>query len=212
MSEDVYQLTAQYNQVIWPLIIIFNILAILMILIVILKPGKYNKDISLVLAFESLWLGVVYWLIFSYPQDPVTSTIIGVLWILITAAFLFIGVYKDSLSFNFTKDFYSIIGLITILYALVGYPIIQMIEGHFYPAMLLLGAAPCPFTIFTFGFLLWTDKKVPIIIPLLLLIYAIPVGIFAVLLYQIWVDLALIPVGIIGFILIYHKNTRLYSE
>ena len=212
LSEEFYSLTVQYNQIVWPLIIVLYISAAIILNIIIKKPGKYDKIIALVLAIESLWLGVVYWLIVSFLQDPLTSTIIGILWILISMMFVFHGIYKQSLSFAYTKDSYSLIGLICILYALIGYPIIQLLYGQMYPEMLLFGGTPCPFTIFTFGLLLWTDKKVPIIIPLLLLIYAIPVGIFAVLLYQVWVDMALIPVGIIGFILIYKRNSKILSE
>lgn len=211
-SQETYRITAEYNQAIWPIIIIVSVLAIIMILLAIRKPGKYDKIFALILALESFWLGIVYWLIVSFPQDPVTAIIIGVLWILIGLAFLYLGVFKKDLSLTYTGDSASIIGAIFILYALVGYPILQMLYGQFYPAMLLFGGAPCPFTIFTFGLLLWTDKKVPMIIPLLLLIYAIPVGIVATLVYQIWVDIALIPVSIIGIYLIYTKNSKLMSN
>lgn len=211
-SQEVYNITAQYNQAIWPIIILVSVLAIVIIILAIIKPGKYNKIIALILALESFWLGIVYWLIVSFQQDPAGSSIIGVLWIIIGVVFLYIGVYKEGLSFKFTGDSSSIIGAIFMVYALVGYPILQMMYGQFYPAMLLFGGAPCPFTIFTFGLILWTDKKVPIIIPLLLLIYAIPVGFLATFLYQIWVDLALIPVSIIGLILIYYRNSKKFSD
>jgi hypothetical protein len=211
-SQEVYNITAQYNQAIWPIIILVSVLAIVIIILAIIKPGKYNKIIALILALESFWLGIVYWLIVSFQQDPAASSIIGVLWIIIGVVFLYIGVYKEGLSFKFTGDSSSIIGAIFMVYALVGYPILQMMYGQFYPAMLLFGGAPCPFTIFTFGLILWTDKKVPIILPLLLLIYAIPVGFLATFLYQIWVDLALIPVSIIGLILIYYRNSKKFSD
>lgn len=211
-SQETYRITAQYNQAIWPVIILVSVLAIIIILLAIRKPGKYDKIIAFILTLESFWLGIVYWLIISFPQDPVSATFIGVLWILIGIGFLYFGVVKEALSFKYTGDSSSIIGAIFILYALVGYPLLQMMYGQYYPAMLLFGSAPCPFTIFTFGLLLWTDKKVPIVVPLLLFIYAILVGMVATFVYQIWVDIALIPVSIIGFYLIYTKNSTLSSD
>jgi hypothetical protein len=50
------------------------------------------------------------------------------------------------------------------------YPVLGAMAGHIYPASPVFGIMPCPTTIFTFGLLLWTERKVPgflLVIPFL---------------------------------------------
>ncbi len=51
--------------------------------------------------------------------------------------------------------------MLAIFYAMVAYPMIGAIVGHGYPSAPLFGVAPCPTTIFTFGFFLWSKPGLP---------------------------------------------------
>jgi hypothetical protein len=48
-----------------------------------------------------------------------------------------------------------------VLYAAAVYPVLGSLGGHGYPYALVLGVAPCPTTIFTFGLLLMARPAVP---------------------------------------------------
>ncbi len=59
-------------------------------------------------------------------------------------------------------------GLICIAFALVFYPVVGWLFGHRYPAVPMLGIAPCPTTIFTVGVLLqaqWRRVRWLLVIP-----------------------------------------------
>lgn len=70
------------------------------------------------------------------------------------------GVLKDKLSFGFQFGWKGTIGFLFILFAMAVYPLLGSFFGHIYPRSPTFGL-PCPATIFTFGLLLWSDKKVP---------------------------------------------------
>jgi hypothetical protein len=211
-TQDVYVLFSRYNRAIWPMIIIAYILAILMITLTIKKKDISDKLISIILAFITLWIGIVLYLIFTLPLDPFWSVIFGIVWIIQAILFLYFGVYKSSLSFKFEKNSYSIIGALMILYALLMYPLIQIIIGHDYPVLPFFGVVPCPSTVFIFGILLMTDKKVPKTIVIIPLCFSIITGLDMVFSYQFWVDLGLITSGILGSILIYYRNSKEFSN
>jgi len=44
---------------------------------------------------------------------------------------------------------------------MVGYPAIEHLLGRGYPRLVAFGLMPCPTTVFTWGMLLWTDRRVP---------------------------------------------------
>ena len=99
-----------------------------------------------------------------------------------------------------------------ILYALLMYPIIDIIIGHYYPAIPFFGVVPCPTTIFIFGLLLMTDRKVPKIIAIIPLCFSIIVGFTMVLSFQVWADIGMITSGILGSILIYYRNSKEFTD
>jgi hypothetical protein len=87
-----------------------------------------------------------------------------------------------------------------------GYPVVGHFVGHDYPRTLPFGLVPCPTTVFTFGLFLLSDKKVPIyllIIPILFTIGAVvPVS------RGIPEDIGLIIAGVIGTVMILFRDSR----
>lgn len=188
-----------YNLTIWPLQIIAYLLGIVAIILAIKKTRYSSRIISTILVFFWLWIGLVFSLIyftrvFNMAGFYVVSfTIQGIL-------FLIFGVFKPDISFRFKVNIYSIIGMIFIVYAMIAYTAIEYALGRGYPRILPFGLVPCPSTIFTFGLLLWTDKKLPKFILIIPLILGIS-GFLAVFL-GIWEDIGLIIAGILGTIMI----------
>lgn len=201
-----------YNITLWPMIIVTYILGIIALILAIKKIKNSNKIISIILAFLWCWAGIFCLMIFLGPIDQVRYIIQGMIWVVQAILLLYLGVYKDKLSFKFERDTYSIIGALMIIYGLVIYPIVGALTGHPYPAHPIFGTACCPVCIFTFGLLMWTNKKVPIYIALIPLFWAITSGLFATLIFNVYADIGEFIIGIVGFILILYRNSTKYKE
>jgi hypothetical protein len=103
-------------------------------------------------------------------------------------------------------DVYSIVGILFIVYATVGYPILGYLVGHIYPQTALVGIFPCPTTIFTFGLLLCTDRRVPkylLIIPLLFSLTG-----FLWTFIGMVEDIGLIAAGVLGTAMIVYRDRK----
>jgi hypothetical protein len=203
--EQFLQVFENYNLAIWPMQIFAYLLGIAALFLVYGKKDVYGRIISAVLSFYWLWMGIVYHLIyFSSINKPAYA--FGTLFIVQGLLLLIYGVFKSNLSFSFKLDSYSITGSIFALYAMVIYPIIGYLSGHSYPRSPGFGVAPCPTAIFTFGLLLYADKKVPIYVLVIPFIWSI-IGFSAALSLRIREDFGLLVAGILGtFMIIYRRK------
>ena len=82
--------------------------------------------------------------------------------------------------------------------------------GHTYPSNPTFGL-PCPTTIFTFGILIWTVKKIQIYVVIIPLLWSL-IGFSAALNLGVKEDFGLLIAGVLGFILIIIKNKRFKEE
>jgi hypothetical protein len=193
---DVFKL---YNLSVWPTQIILNILALVAIFIALKKFRFGNRINTSILGFLWLWIGVVYHLI-HFTSINNAAYIFGVLFILQGFIFIYAGIVKDHLSFNYQTNIYGITGAVFLLYALILYPVLGHLFGHIYPKSPTFGL-PCPTTIFTFGLLLWTDKKIPKYVLVIPFLWSI-VGFSAAVNLKVYEDFGLLVAGIIGTVLI----------
>jgi hypothetical protein len=121
------------------------------------------------------------------------------------------GRFRDIMAFRVRADIYGLIGAIMIIYALIGYPLIGYATGREYPHLLLTGMMPCPTAIFTLGMLLWTEKSMPKIVPVIPVIYAlsgfVPVKLGVV------EDIGLIVAGFVtGLLLAYRARISTHDK
>ena len=114
---------------------------------------------------------------------------------------------KNSLSFRVSQKFYGILGAIFITYALVIYPLIGYALGRTFPASPTFGT-PCQTTIFTFGLLLWADKKVPLRLLIIPVLWSI-LGTSAALSFGIKEDFGLLVAATMGTTAIVRHNLKL---
>ncbi|MCU0629840.1 MAG: DUF6064 family protein [Methanoregulaceae archaeon] len=110
------------------------------------------------------------------------------------------------IGFRLSGDIYSLIGSFFVVYALAIYPLIGMYLGHGYPRLPTFGL-PCPTTIFTFGIFLMADKKFPLVLTVIPLIWSI-IGVFAAFLLGITEDYMILVAGVAGTVLIIIKNRK----
>ena len=130
----------------------------------------------------------------------------GVLFISQGIIFFYFGSIKNTLQFEIKNDWTGILGFIFVLFALIIYPILVYFFGHTFPSNPTFGL-PCPTTIFTFGLLLFTIKRVAwylIIIPFLWSL----IGFSAAIQLNIYEDFGLGIAGIVGFIVLLLTNKK----
>jgi hypothetical protein len=118
-----------------------------------------------------------------------------------------ISAFKSNLLDCPQSKLHYTLGIIFILYAMAGYPLIGYLLGHVYPRSLPFGLVSFPTTIFTFGMFLLINKKFPrcyLIIPFIIAI----AGLLAI--YKgVYEDIGLLLSGLIGRYLIIKRDTRI---
>ena len=196
--EEFLNVFQQYNLSVWPVQLFLYALAAITVGLVFIKHQKADKIINSILSFFWLWMGIVYHLIHFSPINK-AAYLFGTVFIIQGIIFLYFGVFRsDTLSYRFKSDFPGMLGITFIFFALIIYPILAYALGHVYPKTPTFGL-PCPTTIFTFGILLFTVKKIPwylIIIPLLWSL----IGFSAAMQLSIEEDFGLVVAGIAGTI------------
>jgi len=204
-QEQFLMIFTQYNLAVFPLQIVFIILGIVALWFVVKKSPISDRIILLILIFFWFWMGIVYHILFFSSINPLAFAF-GVLFMIEAGLLIYLGVIKKQVEFSLTMDRYTLIGLIFILYAMIIYPVIGTVAGHGYPRLPTFGL-PCPTTIFTFGLFLMSDKKFPLPLLVIPLIWSM-IGFFAALSLGITEDYMLLVAGVVGTALIIMKNRK----
>ena len=198
----------RYNQAIWPIQILAYLLGVLAVYVVIRKNPYASRIIAGILGFIWLWTGIVFFMIYFAQVYP-PAYVFGGLFIFQGLLFLR-GIYRPRVSFAYKGDIYAITGIVFILFAMLGYPVLGYLLDHWYPQAPPFGLAPCPAGVFTFGLLLLSESKVPktlLIIPFLWTLGGImPVSIG---LYE---DTILIATGLLATGMIVYRDRKRYSS
>jgi len=199
-----------YNIVTWPMVLVTYLLGAIALVLAVKKTKYSNRTISGILALLWLWSGIVPCVTFFAWMFRAGDIwyLFGLILVVGGVLFLSFGVIRSSLSFKFTGDSYNIFGAAMVVYSMLIYPIIGSLTERGYPAYPIFGTFPCPVTIFTFGLLLWADRKVPKIVTAMPLVWALT-GVLWAFMYLIWADVGLIILGIVGFVTILRRNAKL---
>ena len=206
---DFLNIFKEYNETVFPLQILFNLIAFLSIYLIFTKYKYSNKVVNSVLSFFWLWIGIVYHLIF-FSKINTAAYFFSILFIIQGLLFAIWGVLKNTLSFEYKNTSTNIVGLILLIYALIFYPVIGYQLGHVYPYSPTFGL-PCPTTIFTFGILLFANKRVPVFLLIIPLIWSV-IGFSAAINLTIYEDTGLIFAGVTAVTLILINNRNYPKE
>ncbi len=208
-AEQFFLIFERYNNAVFPMQIIL-ILAVFASVFLASRPKSYSsKVITILLAFLWFWTGVAYHLFFFTEINP-AAYFFSAVFIFEGFLILYSGLLKKSLSFSFEPNLYGILGLIFIVYALAIYPLIGFLDGRIYPASPTFGA-PCPMVIFTFGLLLWTNKKIGLSLLIIPLLWVF-IGTSATWSFGIKEDFGLLVAAAIGTAFIIQRKFALEKE
>jgi hypothetical protein len=196
-----------YNTDLWPLQIVFILLAVT-ILFFVFRKGKYSgKIISLILSAFWLWMGIVYHIIY-FSSINKAAYIFGALFIVQGFSFIYFGLFRKNLISEFGKIAGTYSGILLITFALIFYPVLGYLFGHVYPESPTFGL-PCPTTIFTLGILLLLKTK-RIILMIIPLSWSM-IGFTAAIKLGIYEDTGLLAAGIITIIIFFYERSSTRS-
>lgn len=202
--EDFLGVLESYNLAIWPLQIIAFIFGLIALYLAIKKTKYSNRIVLVILSFFWLWNGIVFCPFFwasTYPSAYLFS-----LFCIIQGLLLVSSIFKSDIVFDYRSNTITLIGLIFIIYAMLGYQLLGYFIGHVYPKFFPVGLVPCPTTIFTFGMFLLTIERIPkyyLLIPLIM-----GLGGFLAVSKGIYEDIGLIITAILGTILILQRDRK----
>jgi hypothetical protein len=203
-TEQFLKVFSDYNRAIWPMQIFAYALGAIVIVFVVAKTGYARRIVMSVLAFFWLFIGVVYHIRF-FSQINGAAYLFGALFIAQAVIFSLFGTIRETVHFTFRQNVYGLTGALFVLYAMVVYPLLGNALGHGYPQAPMFGVAPCPTVIFTFGVLLWADRKVPLYFLIIPLIWSI-IGFAAAVSLGMREDIGLLVAGVGGTVLILIRN------
>lgn len=193
-----YGVFREYNETIWPAQLLLTGLALAAIVLAI-RPQRWSGiAISGILAFLWAWLALAYHLAFFARINPM-AYVFSAVSMLGALAFLWQGVIRRRLRFEWTGGARAITGSALIVFALVVYPIWSWYAGHRYPAMPTFGL-PCPTTIFAIGMLAFLAVPYPRSVLAVPVLWCF-VGAQAAFLLGVPQDLGLIVAGAVGVVL-----------
>jgi hypothetical protein len=199
----------QYNLAVWPVQVLLIILAGVIVYLITGENRNANRMVSGILGLFWIWTGVAYHLVFFTAINR-AAYVFGGLFVLQGLFFLWTGVFQNRLFFGFRTDWYGITAGLFMLYALVVYPQFNQVFGHGWPVQPTFGL-PCPTTIFTFGLLLMSIRKVPVYLLIIPFLWSL-VGLSAASNLGVVEDYGLIVAGIIGTTMILIRNRKEQSQ
>ena len=207
-TEQFLQVFTNYNQTIWPLQILFILLAVICVILIFRNSVYTNVIVPAILAFFWLWMGVIYHIIY-FSKINSAAYLFGGIFVLEAVLIIYFSIVRKKIELVYNKDIFSYTGVILIIFALAIYPLIGFFIGHIYPASPTFGL-PCPTTIFTFGILLFNKGKLPVGLIIIPVIWSL-IGFTAALKLGIYEDTGLMIAGMLTVILTFYKRKNFQS-
>jgi hypothetical protein len=201
--EEFMSVFEHYNLSVWPAQLVLFILALVVLLCFYRNVSNIRQVVFSVLSFLWAWTGLVYHVGYFSSINPL-AFVFGGLFVVQSIIFFYFGVIREKVILEPRLDRQTIVGLILIFYALIAYPAIGFAMGHIYPKSPTFGT-PCPTTIFTFGVLLFSVKRIPLYFLLIPLLWSL-VGFSAAVSLGVVEDIGLIVFGVVATILLYSKK------
>ncbi|MCI0709084.1 MAG: DUF6064 family protein, partial [Chloroflexi bacterium] len=141
-TEEFFNVFEQYNEAVFPIQILFNLLALVAVWLIFRRNKHADVGVSAILAFLWLWMGFVYQ--FGYFSDINNAAyVFGILFIIQGILFFVLGVLRRQITFAPTTNLLRYTGGVLVVYALVLYPLWGYFVGHEYPHNPTFGL-PCP--------------------------------------------------------------------
>lgn len=193
--DQFFAVFARYNEAVWPMQIILNVLAIAVIVMLFRPRRSGGRMIAAILSLFWAWMAIAYHFIFFTSINP-AAWLFGSVFLAGALYSAWMGVLKNKLQFSLRGGIRGWTGSLLIIYSLIIYPLLGFLFGHRYPAIPTFGL-PCPTTIFTIGVLLFAVAPFPRSVFIVPLLWS-AVGSSAAINLRVPQDYGLLVAGLIG--------------
>lgn len=156
------------NAAIWPMQLVLYASAVVIVSLALWPTRRASQLICLLAAADFAWVGFVFFGVIESGMTIWAAAFIAEAILLLVA-----GIVRHDLVFAPRWNLASVLGAVFMFYALVAYPIIELLGGQPLRVVPLFGLAPCVTVLFSFGLLLWAQPPVPVYVLLLPLAWAL---------------------------------------
>jgi hypothetical protein len=164
-----YRLFELYNRAIWPAQIPALMLGFAILWQLHRGSARQGSVVTAILAAGWLWIAWAY-LLEQYDTINWAARYFAVAFVIEALLLIWTGLVQGRLSFQPHRDWISRAGLMLLLFALVGQPLVGPLIGRDWRQAEIFGIAPDPTVLATLGILLIADGRPPrglMIIPLI---------------------------------------------
>ncbi|MHC1708665.1 MAG: DUF6064 family protein [Bacteroidales bacterium] len=187
--EQFFSVFENYNNTVFPAQILILLLGLLALFMLHKTVSKKDRIISWILGLLWIWTGLFYHITFFTDINKAAYGF-GVIFIIQGLLLLWEGVFKERIKLQVSGTAWGYTGYFFTIYGLIIYPIVNYFVGHDLHHTISLGL-PCPTVIFTFGLFLLSDKKFPMYLLIIPVLWAV-VGISAVLNLKVYQDIVMV--------------------
>jgi hypothetical protein len=207
-DNELLELFTRYNEDLWPVHLVAYAAGVAAVaLLFARRRDRADRVIAGLLAALWLWLGVAFQGLYATDVDVVLGTAYAVMFVLQAHLLFRYGVLRGELTFRPRAGLTGAVGWVALAYAVIVYPVIGAVLGHGWPESPLLGMAPCPTTILTFGLLLLAAPPLPrrlLIVPFAWAVLAPP----AAMARGVYEDAGLLIAGLVTVVLVLVRDRR----
>jgi hypothetical protein len=203
-AETLFASFAQYNTGLWPLPPMALLLALGAIVLTLRPVPGRSRIVAAILAAAWLWTGIGYHML-HFARFDFVAPVYGALFV-VEGLLLLSAAPRGRPSFRFGGGLPGRVGLALALVALA-WPLVDRMFGQPWMAERIVGLAPAPTVVLTFGMLLLASGRTPIHLAIIPLAWTLVAGATA---WILWIpqDLPLPVVGVVGFGLLLWKRWR----
>jgi hypothetical protein len=143
-----------YNLALWPAPEMLGLVAFAAVCLALFPGPRRDRVACALMAMLWAWSGLIYCCGFLSRLTPL-GYVFGAVFAIQAGLMLHMGVVRHDVKFWTHTGPRHLAGILLVFYALVAYPSLAALLGHFYPNSPSFGV-PTPVTIFTLGMLLLT--------------------------------------------------------
>ena len=201
---DFLQILEKYNESIYPLQLLAFVLGVAAVALLARMRSRHYRQGIFILALFWIWTGFVFCLVYWVPQYP-SAYAFAALMIIQGALFVVSALDVKPDSRTVPKN-HLIIGLLLVLYGIVGYNLLGLCFGRIYPRIFAFGLVPCPTIVFTIGCFFLSPRRVPRYLLIIPFILALGTGI--AVWNGVYEDVVVILSGILLMALLWKKPSK----
>ncbi|TNE29916.1 MAG: hypothetical protein EP349_05985 [Alphaproteobacteria bacterium] len=180
--------------------------AALLALLCLFKPANIGgRAISAILALFWMWTGGVFHMMYFTPLNFM-GPVYGFFFLMQAVLFLAVGTVMGKMDFHVDKSPTALMGLVLIILALVGYPLVEKLTGLTISDVRFAGTAPGPTALFTVGLLMTVRQKHTALLMVLIPLAALGVEVYTGFVLNLPFDLYIAAAAICAAALIFTRK------